>query len=101
MNIENIIKLMLEDPDMIPCLIPELVNKYKPSVYVLAKELLNIMKDYSNNTEYFETKAKIYKNQFDAYVNVGFTEEQAIAFMINDNIQLMENIKKSASKVNK
>lgn len=42
---------------------------------------------------------------FDAYVNVGFTEDQALALMINDNIQLMKNIQKSvnnaATKKNK
>lgn len=36
---------------------------------------------------------------FDAYVNVGFTEDQALALMINDNIRLMENIKKSSNRV--
>lgn len=34
---------------------------------------------------------------FDAYVNVGFTEDQALALMINDNIQLMKNIQKSVN----
>ena len=37
------------------------------------------------------------KNMFDAYVNVGFTEDQALALMINDNIQLMKNIQKSVN----
>ena len=34
---------------------------------------------------------------FDAYVSVGFTEDQALALMINDNIQLMKNIQKSVN----
>lgn len=48
-----------------------------------------IAKDYSENTEYPAIQARIKKNMFDAYVNVGFTEDQALALMINDNIQLM------------
>lgn len=56
-----------------------------------------IAKDYSENTEYPAIQAKIKKNMFDAYVNVGFTENQALALMINDNIQLMKNIQKSVN----
>ncbi len=37
---------------------------------------------------------------YDAYVNVGFTEDQALALMINDNIKLMDNIKKVTTKSN-
>ena len=35
---------------------------------------------------------------YDAFVNVGFSDDQALALMINDNIQLMKNIKNSAAK---
>ena len=56
-----------------------------------------IAKDYSENTEYPAICAKIKKNTYDAYVNVGFTEDQALALMINDNIQLMKNIQKSVN----
>ena len=34
---------------------------------------------------------------YDAYVSVGFTEDQALALMINDNIQLMKNVKQIVS----
>lgn len=37
---------------------------------------------------------------YDAYVEAGFTEDQALALMINDNIKLMDNIKKVSSKSN-
>ena len=57
-----------------------------------------IMKDYSENTEYPAICANIKKNTYDAYVNAGFTEDQALALMINDNIRLMENIKKSSNR---
>ena len=58
-----------------------------------------IAKDYSENTEYPAIQARTKKNMFDAYVSVGFTEDQALALMINDNIRLMENIKKSSNRV--
>ena len=99
MNTEKLLELMFENPETVPALIPELVKKYTPIIYSVCNEFYSMVKDYANNTEWFETIAKIKKQQFDAYVNVGFTEEQAIAFIINDNLQLMENIKKQSSNL--
>ena len=99
MNVEKLIELMLENPENIPMLIPELVNKYKPIIYSIGEEIHNILKDYADNTEYFKTNAKIKKQIFDAYIEAGFNEDQAIAFMINDNIRLMDNIKSQSSKI--
>ncbi len=101
MNTEKLLELMLENPETIPVLIPELVRKYKPTIYSVCNEFHNMLKDYANNTEWFETFAKIKKQQFDAYVNVGFTEEQAIAFIINDNLQLIQNMKNNINKSTK
>ncbi len=70
-------------------------------VYDLAQEVVEVYKDYSNNTEYPTIVAKTKKNMYDAYVSVGFTEDQALALMINDNIQLMKNIKQISNSVNK
>lgn len=50
-------------------------------------------KDYSNNAEYPVIIAKTKKNMYDAYISVGFSEDQALALMINDNIQLIKNIR--------
>lgn len=99
MNVEKLIELMMENPETIPMLIPELVNKYKPIIYSIGEEIHNILKDYANNTEYFKTSAKIKKQIFDAYIDAGFNEDQAMAFMINDNIRLMDNIKSQISKI--
>lgn len=86
---------------MLAPVIKEYINKYKPMVYDLAQEAVEIYKDYSNNTEYPTVVAKTKKNMYDAYVSVGFTEDQALALMINDNIQLMKNIKQISSSTNK
>ena len=86
---------------MLAPIIKEYINKYKPMVYDLAQEVVEVYKDYSNNTEYPTIVAKTKKNMYDAYVSVGFTEDQALALMINDNIQLMKNIKQISNSVNK
>lgn len=46
-----------------------------------------------------KTVAKVKKNMYDAYLAAGFNEDQALALMINDNIQLMNNINKQSAKL--
>lgn len=99
MNTDELMKLFLENPEIALAMIKNFTEKYKPVVYFICDEFHNMMKDYANNTEYFETCAKIKKQQFNAYVNAGFNEDQAIAFIINDNLKLMENIKKQSSNL--
>ena len=97
---EMILKLLTENPDMVMSVINEYIAKYKPMVYQLAQEVVEVCKDYSNNTEYPAVVARSKKNMYDAYVSVGFTEDQALALMINDNLQLMENARKMSSNSN-
>lgn len=93
---EKILELLMKNPDMLVPTVKELINTYKPTVYGLLQELVEIYKDYSNNTEYPTIVAKTKKNMYDAYISVGFTEDQAMALMINDNIKLMNNIAKTS-----
>lgn len=96
---EEILKVLMENPESVGVIVKTYITKYKEPMYDILKELMVIMKDYSKNTEYPAICAKIKKNTYDAYVNAGFTEDQALALMINDNIRLMENIKKSSNRV--
>lgn len=96
---EEILKVLMENPESVGVIVKTYITKYKEPMYDILKELMVIAKDYSENAEYPAIQAKTKKNMFDAYVNVGFTEDQALALMINDNIRLMENIKKSSNRV--
>ena len=96
---ETILRLLMEDPESVVEVAKSYITKYKKPTYDILNELMMIEKDYSENTEYPAICAKIKKNMYDAYMNVGFTEDQALALMINDNIRLMENIKSAGNKV--
>lgn len=98
---DKILELLMSDPNTVVAIVKEYISKYKPVVYDLLQEVVEIYKDYSNNTEYPEIVAKAKKNMYDAYVSVGFTTDQALALMINDNIQLMKNIKQISTSTNK
>ena len=82
---------------MLVPIVREYINKFKPVAYDLAQEVVEVLKDYSNNMEYPAIIAKTKKNMFDAYVSAGFTEDQALALMINDNVSLMKNMEQLAS----
>jgi hypothetical protein len=97
----KILELLMENQDLVMPIVKEYIKKYKPVVYELAQEVVEVYRDYSNNTEYPAIVAKTKKNMYDAYISVGFTEDQALALMINDNIQLMKNMKQISASSNK
>lgn len=97
---DKIIDAFMESPETGFALLKVLIEKYKPMAYEIGNVFVDIYRDFANNTEYPAVVAKAKKNMYDAYVDAGFTEDQALALMINDNIKLMDNIKKVTSKSN-
>lgn len=97
---EKLIEAFMESPEVGFVLLKTMIEKYKPMAYEVANIIEDIYRDYSNNTEHPALVAKVKKNMYDAYVDAGFTEDQAMALMINDNIQLMERIQRQASRAN-
>ena len=95
---EKLMEVFMESPEAGFALLKDIIKKYKPMAYETANIIMDIYKDFANNTEYPRTVAKVKKNMYDAYIAAGFNEDQALALMINDNIQLMNNIKKQSSK---
>ncbi len=98
---EKILELLMSKPELIMPVLKEYIEKYKPMAYSIAQEVVEVYKDYSSNTDYPAVVAKTKKNMYDAYVGAGFTEDQALALMINDNIQLMKNIKQVSTRSSK
>ena len=95
---EKLMEVFMESPEAGFALLKAMIKKYKPLAYETANIIMDIYKDFAKNTEYPTTVAKVKKNMYDAYISVGFSEDQALALMINDNIRLMENIKKQSTK---
>lgn len=94
---EKILELLASNPELIVPMVKMYIEKYKPMVYELGQEVTEIYRDYSMNTDFPTIVAKTKKNMYDAYIEAGFTEDQALALMINDNIQLMKNMKQISS----
>lgn len=77
---EELLKALLSSPEGISAV----VSQYKPLLYAVCKEIWSMYKDLVNNEEYYAVSAQAKKKSFDALVNVGFSESQALALMIND-----------------
>ncbi len=95
---EQLLEILLTNPETASALIHEYAEKYKPAIYAVGKEMLTVFDDLSKNKEFFKVKARIRKNQFDAYCAAGFSEDQAMALLLNDNLQLMKNFQQSVQQ---
>lgn len=106
---DNPMEVIKTNPEVIPVIVKAMMEKYKPIVYECCNELFQVYKDYVNNKEVALVSAQARKNMFDAYVEVGFTEEQAWALMTKDvdtmkkvieqMNEVVKNVSKDAKKV--
>lgn len=94
-----LLKIMTENPEAIVKSVKDMIDKYKPSVYELLHELLNVYKDFANNKELPAASAQAKRNAFNAYVEAGFSEEQAMAILISDNLHLMKNMQDQSRRI--
>lgn len=101
---DELLKLLTADSTVVKGLITQYVDMYKPIVYAVGDEVLKVYKDYANNNEYWDTLALTRKNNYDAYIKVGFTTDQAMSLLLTDirkTAELLENSSKSIQKSNK
>lgn len=78
--LSKLIVEVMSDPDGAVEEVGGYIEKYKPIAYKALKYFVDI---------------------YDDYVEAGFTEDQAMALLLNDNIRLMENIKKASGNASK
>lgn len=95
-NFDTFLMQALIDPEASTKTLHNIVEKYKPLLYGICTELQSMLKDLTNNDEWYTTNARNYKQYYDAYMNAGFTEDQAFALVVKDST-VYSNITKSIS----
>ena len=76
----------------------EIFSEIKPFLYSVGKDFLEMYKTLVNTDEFFETNAKFSKKMFDAYVSIGFSEEQAMELLLTQKKQYKEMLKNISVK---
>ena len=84
--IPNILSSISGDPEIMQEVIRNIVKQYKPIVYTILQELFEVYKDLANNEEVFKAQAKMKSNAYRAYMEAGFSSEQAMLFLLDSDI---------------
>ena len=79
---DKVIKLMLENPEMIESMIVESVEKYKPLIKCVVNEGIKLYREYVNMEELYGLRAASRFKMYQAYLEAGFTEEQAMSMLL-------------------
>jgi hypothetical protein len=94
MQVASILSLFLEDTKMAQEAIQGFVAQYKPVLYSVLREGFDMYKELAANKKFFETQAAMKRNMYDAYIDVGFTQEQSMAFLLNADAARNEFMRK-------
>lgn len=92
---EMLIKLLTNNPDTIAEIVKTYIEKYKPMVYSILHDCFDIWKDYVNNDEVYAVDAKHYRKLLEAFMNEGFTREEAMLLIIKKQL----DAEKAANKI--
>ena len=87
----ELLNMLLSSPESIQ----EIVAQYKPMFYALCNEFFKVYKDLVNNDDYFATSAQQNWKMFRAYVDAGFTHDEAFTLLMRD----IDSWQKSAQRV--
>jgi len=97
MNFGALLPMLMGDTEMAAETIENLVAQYKPIIYAVLREGFQGYKDLVDNDEYFVQRAQMRRKMYTAYIDAGFTEEQAMLFLIDSEAARASTIKQLIS----
>jgi len=100
MILENLLTLFALSPEAAEEQIKETIEQFKPVAYSAMREGFEVFKDLVANEEYFTQRAKFKRNMYDAYVSCGFSSEQAMVFLVDNDMQKSKMLQQLISSAN-
>ena len=97
MNFGALLPMLMGDTEMAAETIENLVAQYKPIIYAVLREGFQGYKDIVDNDEYFVQRAQMRCKMYKAYIDAGFTEEQAMLFLLDSDVVRASTIKQLIS----
>lgn len=98
---QELLAKLLEDPESSGAIIETIFAGYKPLAYKFLSELFNVYKDWVNNDEYFKVNAEYYWKRFKALTICGFSQDQAMALILNEDSQWRNTLAKNSQSIAK
>ena len=94
MELVELLQQILIDPSGAYEQFNNLSDQFKPLVDGIAKKLVDYYEEYADNSDRFcKARAQSFKKKYDAYCEVGFSEEQAMALVLNDKDMISKALK--------
>lgn len=85
-------KILFENPEFCKQMIDEMATNLKPILAALGTQGLNIIEDAVNCERYYEIVARDKRNAYNAYMEAGFTSDQAMALILSESKQLKDSL---------
>ena len=97
--IPGLLSTLIGDPDMLGETIRNAVSKYKPAIYALLDELFTCYEDLASNQRVFKAQAQMKWNAYAAYLDAGFTKEQAMLLLLDSDASRRNIMKQITSAI--
>ena len=100
--IPGLLSTLFGDPEMMQEVIRNTIKQYKPVIYSVIDELLIAYEDAACSERFFKIQAQMKSQAHKAYMDAGFTDEQATLFLLDSDItrkKLLNQIATAWTKV--
>ena len=97
--IPGLLSTLIGDPEMLGETLRNAVSKYKPVIYTLLEELFTCYEDLANNHRVFAAQAAMKHNAYKAYMDAGFSKEQAMLLLLDSDAARRSFMRQIASSI--
>ena len=91
---ENL-KGLAESPDAIVELAQVLIDEYKEPIKAIAGQILDLYAEFVDDDRHYQLSAKNKWKSYKALIEVGFSKDQALMIMLNNNAEIVKNLRKA------
>lgn len=98
---EEILEFLSDNPGTISGMVSDFINKYKKIGASVANDLLDVWEDVVSDDRHYNLEATGKWKQYQAYVEAGFDESQAFALLLNNNAEVVKQVKGFSNSVDK
>ena len=88
---------LLEQPEVLG----GLIDKYKPAVGSILMQMLNIWAEVVADDKHYSLTAEGKWKQYQAYIKAGFSEDQAMELLLNNNSEFVKRVNTVTGAVNR